>query len=1235
MPPPEHPDQRPGHDLDVVARGILDQAIKELSDARLSESTRALAETVSRGLKGRDDDGDVINDVERLNSEIAEIGAILQRCVTVLLDAENQAAHRSVGSAVWWNARIRPVVRAFSSGQLDRGLRLLTTIWVEDLARNDWTSCARVLGLPALPTEAGQMVEQMRMVTDALAQERYAAALDPLDDLLDTRRPNVARMDQGAAVRLGVLRTRILSREFSDREMTRQSALATTERAGRSNWRPLALAGLAEAQLAMDEVEAARESVEAARANIDKATGTDWQHTDILVADGLVHEQNGFWALADQAYDLAVERDPTATDAVLLRPVPARLLVRAAISPAVDVRRSVDLLDRALELGIDGVGDNPERDVHLARAEQLIRLADDQDQRGNADEAQGHREAAARSLFEAGHGYQSSGLLPQALTLFRRACVLAPDVAEFHWAYADGLRLDAWRVDNTVDLETLKRAREQLLWGLELREPEDTEAWVLVTHALIAERLSDGDHDPALLVERALLKDPSYTAGYGFLAGILRRQGFVQEAFEVSGDGREYAGASDTLYFNVHLNLLLDLGKHEAALDLIEYQALRQPDADMVANRADVLLQMHRPQDALSELSGQEPTDSVRLVRGHCLFAIGELDASRVEFWSLWRDTRLGPAADIAGWAAYRAGRLEEAIRLYRDRRQQALASTPYTRDLGQMLLVAGQVAEGTSLLEEGIAACPYVAELRLLADAYFDYVRKATAGTGHGLEVAEVLARLSRRIEQRCRELLASRRPPEAVAALLGSARLALHSGRPLDALAVYGKLAGSDEVPEALQAAIRAGESGREAGDRLFTQEDHKGARRHWSAVERGIRRVSGAAAADLLRSMECRRMLAGLVDGSLDAFTTWLADVIDDEGLEQALDDAAGTLAYDPASLWALRDGLLDLREPAGIRADVRQLMASLADRLPLSLAYRLHLDEANTLGSSFLFINPLELRFGPGVEHLSHSSELRAATAELQDRIEGETGIRIPWVYAVAGPRLPDNQVQVRAYGGWAGTRDLSGPEETWIVQVMDELEKRVRGYLFRLVGVDEVTLWLEGWDLGDGQRPAWDPADPRADRLRLARVLRMLLREYVSVQDRTTIVDAVRSPAAWDRRSTSATLYTLLDVRRNLGREALGVGGETVVVPLPVELEEQVAAGVPSNRPVWELPRQRAHRLLADLRAWLRAQPVPPDAIRVADGWVRPFVWRLLAAEEPAVRIVSDEELRSVSDEELP
>jgi FHIPEP family len=1226
---PERPGPGVAPDLETVSRGIMDQTIAELSDARLSKSTQMLAQTVLRALKSRGDYDDVITRVDRLTDEITQISAILQDCTKALDTAEKETALRQPGSDVWWNTRTRAVTRAVRLEQYDLGLRLLTATWVDGLAMHDWPGCHRILAGPGFPPGTGiaNTLDQMRTVTDALADETYPAALDPLDALLNADGPNAHQMDQGAAVRLGVLRTRILNHEFSDRDLIGQSAQQAVARAGGSEWESLALAGLAETQLAAGEVEAARDT-------LAKASGMDPPRTDILVASGLLLERDGFWALADQSYDRAVQDDSAAIRPALLRPVPPRLLVRAAASSAVDVKQSIDLLDRALAQGIDGEGDYPERAVYVARAQQLLKLADEADQDGLASKAAEYRRAAATSYAEAGQRYSLSRLLPKALDQFRRACQLAPDVAEFHWNYAEALRLDATHLDGTLDVQELTDAHERLQDGLRLRPPNSTEAWVLVTHALITEGLAENDHDPAVLVERALLKDPSYTVGYGFLAGILRRQGLVQEAFEASSNGCGITGTLAPGLFDEHLSLMLDRGEYDEALSLVRDQSLRQPDAvELACYRADVLLRLDRSREGLSALSDQEPTDVVRLLRGDCLFAADEVESARAEFFSLWNDTRAGPAAHVAGWAAFRAGLTDEAIPLYRDLRGRAPADRNYTRDLGQMHLVQGQVAEGASLLKEGIAACPYVADLRHLATVEFGFVRSATAGTPHGTEVEHALQDLGRQIDRRCRQLLESRRPADGIAATLGSARVAMHTGRPLEALTIYEELVGCAEVPEALEAAIRAGRSANEMAAELFTKHEHDRARSLWSATEDAIARISTEADPDLLQSLSCRRMLAELIDGSQDTVAVWLAGLRDGSGLESAMTDAARTLAYDATHLWVLRDGLLALGERADIGTAGRRLASAAASQLPLSQAYHLDAAAAGSSSSTFLVVNALELRFGPAVRELCDSAELKEATSKLQDRIEAEMGVRIPWVYAVPARRLPDWQVDVRLYARRIGSIVLSGAPESWVPQVMGELEDRLRGALFRLVSVDDVALWLEGWDLSNRDAPAWEPADPRADRLRLARVLRMLLREGVPVSNRETIAGVVRSRVDVDKRDESVTLNTLCQVRKKLGRGVLGVGADTVVIPLPPELEDQLAAGLLAERPVWELPRQQAYQLVADLRAWLGAQPVTPGAVSVADDRLRPFVWRLLAAERPAVRVVSEEELH-VSEEKL-
>jgi flagellar biosynthesis component FlhA len=137
---------------------------------------------------------------------------------------------------------------------------------------------------------------------------------------------------------------------------------------------------------------------------------------------------------------------------------------------------------------------------------------------------------------------------------------------------------------------------------------------------------------------------------------------------------------------------------------------------------------------------------------------------------------------------------------------------------------------------------------------------------------------------------------------------------------------------------------------------------------------------------------------------------------------------------------------------------------------------------------------------------------------------------------------------------------------------------------------------------------------------------MLLREGASVRNREGIIGVLDAQASQDRRHPFATLDTLREVRRALGPEALGAGPAAVVVPMPEEHEQRIVAGLDQDRPAWTMSRAEAHRLVRDLRDWLSAQQPRPDTVVVDDPRVRPFAWRLLAAEEPALRVLSREEL---------
>lgn len=1192
-------------ELPADTRRILDETVRDLEQTRLSGSSKLVARTVLKSLKAARGHTDVIAQVQRLEREVSGIATVLSTCETRLRDAEYAEADRDPDGAAWWTLRRRRVVSAFGVG--DAGARdLWVATWLEALERDAWARCDEIAGLREVPAEQSVTAEALRAVARALAEGDPPSALAPLEALLDS--------DAGggeAQPLLGLLHVRILLRDFSDRARVRAAAQRVAERAAGGHGESVALAALAEERLANDDVRTARTS-------LDKAVALPAPATDALVLLGEVHEREAAWAEADRCYDDALAADPRAAVPALLRRVPARLLVRAAARRGIDPGTAVELLDRALDLGLPGDGDYPDKDVWVARGDHLRARARSETPE---DAARTTAEAAA-SYFQGGLRYSWSGYLPRAIELFGVACELDPDVAEYAWQQAEALRLAAYRSDGVIDRKRLLRAREQLESGLRLREPTPQEAWVFVTQSRVEEDLGT-DVDPAVPLERALLLDPDYELGYVFLAASLRKQGWPSEAEDAMRQEASRTATDEWFAFITRLDLSVDRGDDDAALELLADRAEGWPDDPMVTIQRASALMVAGQFPAALEAVHDDGSEMGRLLRALALARTGHADDAREEYRALWQDTRSAPTQDIAGWAAFGAGMVDEGIARYRELADRAPADLPYRRDLGQMLLVRGDVEEGRAALEQGVDACPYARELRHLLVVELPVVRTTVAGAPHEAEVVRVLAALERRVDARLHELRHRRRSDGSVAVTAASARSALHAGEFLDALRTYHRLARATGIPEAGRGAALAAAGAREDADRAYVGGDHAGARERWRAAEHGVAGLEGCD--DVVRALVARRLVTDLVDRPRPVVDGWRTrDLdLDDPAALEALEQAVDVLVRDPASLWTLRDSLARLHDEAGVSPEVQVVATALAARLPLARTYGLDAEDAVTY-PSFLSVKQLEIRLGSAVARHLADHELDRAVTDLQERLQSEVGVRVPWVYHRVAPELAPAQVDHRVYGRWVATEMLDGDPDTWLERLMRGLERTVRAHLFRLVGIDDVDLWLEGWDLAHRDAPAWRPNDPTVDRLRLARLLRMLLREGVSVAERGLVLEGLDASEGSERDRAYATLDTLRRVRGRLGARALGVRDRTDAVTLSPALEQGLRTGMADARPVWELPRPEAHRLVTALHDWLDAQAGRPEAVVIEDDRIRPFAWRLLADRD--VLVLSRKEL---------
>ncbi len=1189
------------------SREILDDTIAALRGSRMSGTSQLIVRTVLRSLKRRREYDAVITQLLILRRELAEIGRVLGDCADRLLEAERAEAKRTPGGSVWANQLRREVAVAVATDASDL-TAVLARAWLEALRWGELDLAVDLCRGESLPAKARDTADDLGAVAQALRSSRPVDALDPLERLVE-------RADGGleVAAPLGLLRVRLLLEEFSNRQTLREFSTGLRRRTASGEWEHYGLAALAEDQLA-------NEGPEEALATLVQATRS--RGADAWVLRGEACERLGRWAEADEAYDEALEADERAIEAVLHRRVPARLLLRAAARTRGRPAEAVVLLRRAIGVGVAGDGDHPDKDVWVWLGDALLEQAATE----GPENASVIREQAAEAYFEGALRYSWSGLIPPAVELLERSCGLAPGVAEYWWHRAESLRLSAYLPDEVVDHERLMLARESLRTGLELRNPGRREAWMLLTMSKIDEDLEDPSSDPCLPLERALLLDPDSAQAYWFLASALRRQGWPGEALTTM---RACPSDRFTDLFPVEelLMLHLDHDDYSEAWRLLDSLDTYGFDEDtLMILRAHVHLRAGEAERVV-ELLADSPSDLGRLVHALALAFLGcddEASAARAreEYRALWLDTRT-TSDPICGWAAFGAGRVDEAIATYGDLAARAPGHVHYRRDLGQMLLVRGEVAQGVSHVLEGIDSCPFASDLGLLTRVEFPIVRSAVSELPHRAEVEDALAELARRAEERVSLLRQRRRPGETLSAEAARARGAIRSGDLDEALARYRELAHRDVLPEATLGLLRAGAAALAAADELFRLNDgtldHRGerAKERWAALAKVVEGLPGCE--ELTESLRARRLLSDLMVEDRGGVESWLSTAKDLEApdTQRALREAVDVLVTDPSCLWALRDGLLRVAE--GAAPPLRSLAGALLTGLPVSRIYGLGAEEAVTY-PSFLAVRQLEMRLAPDVaEHVA--DDVDDAVHELRNRLESEVGVQIPWVYHRVDDSLTRGEVAYEVYGRWVGSTTVRGAPERWQDHVAQGLDRSVRAHLFRLVGIDDVALWLRGWhQLED--RSGWRPADPIVDRLRLARVLRMLLREGASVTDREAILGGLDDAGKAGGPGGSA-LETLRVVRRRLTLRALGVGTEPAVA-LPAELERRLLHPLSDERPVWELERRDAHRLVAELHAWLDAQKPAPAAISVESPRLRPFVWRLVA--DRGTVVVSREEL---------
>ena len=1211
---------------------IINDTIKDLNDAELSWPLRFVSQRALATLKLLRSYEDRISSVERLEHELKEIQGILDTCSKRLREAERTAGEQDPGSEVWWNHHNQQLTLALGRGaEPGRALRIWRHTWLDGIVMKSWDGCRDWLARKDLPQEVDRQREAMAVVTADLEQGRLAQAYPVLRELRDE--PD----DVLWAARNGLLSTRLLLAQQADF----RTLLAEVQSVGEQVEDAARSEGAAPEEIELGRALAATATAEAglrwgdqglaARA-LSGVVDLPRCPPEALVAAGRLAEQEGEFDRADRLYERALQSDrDVVVRAPLLQETPARLLIGAARTGGYSLEERVALLRRAVDEGPTGTGDDdPERELYLELGDTLTKLAAEYEGTGRSEDAQEVRTQSASPYAEAGRRFNWAGLSERAIELLKRACDLSPGTASHHWNLAEALRIQGIQADESSDVRVTAAARAELQKGLRL-QPSLLEPWVLVTQGMIELALDEPGQAAVLSVERSLalaLSQPGqdgtidqYALGYGFLTQVLRRRGWLREALVAGKQGYDL-DPNEPFLFRELIQVMVELGEYDEAWRWTEHQSFRSHnEEDLRASKAWILDRLGQPSEALELLDPDGTDESLRYVRARAYETSGRTEEARTELEAIWDSRTAASHGAVVGWAAFRCGHLEEAVALHETGLNRTVGDVRsiYGLGLGQLRLVQGEVDAGQQLLLDSIAACSSPDDLFETRTYELPKVRAAVEGTPHAAEAHVVIATATAAADARIDELRTQERDPSESASLAAQARTAVIEERWLDAIMAYTSLDSRGEFPEARGAIRYAAAEALHKGDRRFRAGERDEAMDWWSALRQPVSDAADAGGIDLLVWLSSRMILLQIQEGTFGVDDVKvLGSLLTTDAA--ALHEAADVLAFDLSHYWSLRDGLESLTDQL-MEAEQARALVELIESMPLDTAYDVG-HGPDVLFYASEFTSPLHLRLGEGLNSLLTEGEIVGRLSALRRRITDDMGVLVPWVEVSVDDGLDTDEVEFLVFDRSVrrAAIDSSGDVEAVLENFV---EGAVRDYLYRLVGVDDVGLWLEGWDLSQSDAPAWSPDDPVAERLRLARVLRMLLRERVRVTDRTSIVDVMAESA---RRGEHRTLPALRDVRLRLSTTDLGVPDGIAVVYVPENLEDRVQAGINSRGTVWDLDRREARRLVLDLRDWLAGLADGTSNLAVRDARLRPFVWRLLGSEAPPVRVFSEEEL---------
>ena len=476
-------------------------------------------------------------------------------------------------------------------------------------------------------------------------------------------------------------------------------------------------------------------------------------------------------------------------------------------------------------------------------------------------------------------------------------------------------------------------------------------------------------------------------------------------------------------------------------------------------------------------------------------------------------------------------------------------------------------------------------------------------------------------------------------------------------------------------------------EIGDLLLRQDDPRSAREHFEQAA-----ALEPTTSDPRRSADLHARLGyvafALGDGVSARFEFAAAlgayRVANEAEPGASLGEVSRSLLTDISKYWALESvwhaWASEAHTDLVLRNDLQAARATLVR----------YVDDAYELGpkpdlvAMFPVVTPVVLELGSGLIAEDSSTEAWSLFThyipQLRDRVRAETGVGVPGVRVRANPSLAPGDYVImideipRARGSvHLGMRYSPEPAERWhdvaapqylveernprthrpgfwvapeaweraaalnldlwaepLVFVVHHLEATLRRNLGEFVGVQEFETLLDAWRGNEHASSLIRELTPdESARLRLARVVRALVRDRVPLKAPEDILEAVA-----EQGLTSGTDAEIVaGVRARIGKWLPGNSRTAQRVELPVEWQEKLLSWVQqSNGGTWlKGPVVDTEELLAVVRAAF--DPLGSDVVLIAPRIeVQPLLRRLIAPEFPDVMVLAREEVLS---QELP